>query len=65
MYRLKEALIAFWVVLTHKYYVFASVSSDHRKYKSSFYCSKPAEKNPVFWTVIKDFIIQGFKNGKG
>lgn len=57
MYRLKEAFIIFWCVLTHKYYWFTSVKSDEKftpgtKKKGHQFHSAELEDNSQYSNVF-------------
>lgn len=48
IYRLKEAFMIFWAVLTHKNYLFASSKYADKANKCLFFTSTPAEHNSAF-----------------
>lgn len=48
MYRLKEAFIIFWAVLTHRNYLFAFSRHSYDSKKCLFLISVPAEHSSVF-----------------
>lgn len=55
MYRLKEAIVIFWAVLTHKYYFFASVKRISADTPAVCYLSSQAEKTPVFCEAVSEY----------
>lgn len=54
MYRLKEAFIIFWAVLTHKNYLFASSRYSDKAKKCLFFTSDPAEHNSCFLDSVSE-----------
>lgn len=66
MYRIKEALIIMWYVLTHKYYVFYSAKrAEIGNNGGTEYHSVPVEKFPVFLEAVSDHskkMADNFKN---
>lgn len=68
MYRIKEALIAMWIVLTHKHYVIASMKREVVGHNGGrFYFSKPAQNNALFWDALAEYsanISKLIKSGK-
>lgn len=55
MYRLKEAIVIFWAVLTHKYYFFASVKRISADTPAFCYLSSQAENTPVFCEAVSEY----------
>ena len=67
IYRLKEAFIIFWAVLTHKNYLFASTQNNTRpKGRCYFYISENAKQCAAFLDAVIDTtsIIRNYKNNK-
>lgn len=64
LYRIKEAFIIFWAVLTHRYYYFAS--GRHVKGKpygkdvkaGCNFTSTPAEEHPIFLELAGEFAMK-------
>lgn len=62
MYRLKEAIIIFWKVLTHENYVF--FSSKNGNSHACEWNSKPVENNHIFWDAVSEFASNAEKSIK-
>lgn len=56
MCRLKEAIVIFWAVLTHKYYFFASVKRVCADTPAFCYMSSPAENDPIFLKAVSEYM---------
>lgn len=54
-YRIKEAFVIFWTVLTHKYYFFASAKDLKIGVSKRCYISDPAEKSDYFLRKVSEF----------